>query len=320
MSNKIDTKYLDQSEYDRWNSFVNESTYGSIYSTTEYLDILCEVTNGNFKILVAKQEDEIIGGIGLYENKSPQGIYISPRLLLYYNGIVLRDYKTKYPSQLTSRHIAILTALEKTLSETEYNVVRLWNRPNLLDVRVFLARNWTTYLHYTYTVYISDLKVLWNKVDQNLRRLINRCDRDNYKIIKNDDFKSFYDLHVKTHERKGSPIYLSYEKYKIYYEKLQAKNLCSLYHACSKDGKIASSQLVLTGIHPITHTIAAATEETFMRSGVSAFLRWKVFEDLSDQGYLANDLTDAALNPVTKFKSQLGGNLEICIGLIKTNE
>ena len=319
MSIKIETGFLNQSEYELWDKFVVKSSYGSIYSTSEYLDILCEVTEGNFKILTAKQGDEIIGGVGLYEQNSSQGVYVSPRLLLYHNGIVLRDYSTKYPSQSTSRHINTMTALEEALSTQEYSSIRLWNRTNFIDARVFLSKKWTTNLHYTYTVYISDLNNLWDKIDHNLQRLINRCKKDHYEIVKNDDFKSFYALHVKTHERKGSPIYLSYENYKLYYECLRSKNLCSLYHARAPEGQIASSQLVLTGSHPVTHTVAAATDKSFMKSGVSAYLRWKVFEDLSHQGYLANDLTDATLNPVTRFKSQLGGDLELCIGLNKTN-
>lgn len=319
MSTKIETGFLNQSEYELWNNFVAKSSYGSIYSTSEYLDILCGVTDGNFKILTAKQGDEIIGGVGLYERNSSQGVYVSSRLLLYYNGIVLRDYDTKYPSQSASRHINTMTALEEALSTEDYSVIRLWNRTNFIDARVFLLKKWTTNLNYTYTVYLSDLNNLWDKVDHNLQRLINRCKKDHYEIVKNDDFKSFYDLHVKTHERKGSPIYLSYENYRLYYERLRSKNLCSLYHARAPEGQIASSQLVLTGSHPVTHTIAAATDESFMKSGVSAYLRWKVFEDLSHQGYLANDLTDAALNPVTRFKSQLGGDLQLCIRLNKTN-
>jgi hypothetical protein len=51
--------------------------------------------------------------------------------------------------------------------------------------------------------------------------------------------------------------------------------------------------------------------------GATAFLRWKVFEVLSGLGYAANDLTDAALNSVAHFKSQLGGTLEMCLILEK---
>ena len=43
--------------------------------------------------------------------------------------------------------------------------------------------------------------------------------------------------------------------------------------------------------------------------GASAFLRWHSCLALARNGYVANDLTDAALNPVTRFKSQLGGEL-----------
>ena len=60
---------------------------------------------------------------------------------------------------------------------------------------------------------------------------------------------------------------------------------------------------------------AAAADPAFLNTGATAFLRWKVFETLSSLGYAANDLTDAALNPVTHFKSQLGGDLELCLVL-----
>ena len=39
----------------------------------------------------------------------------------------------------------------------------------------------------------------------------------------------------------------------------------------------------------------------------------RVFEALSALGYAANDLTDAALSPVTRFKSQLGGDLHLSL-------
>jgi hypothetical protein len=67
---------------------------------------------------------------------------------------------------------------------------------------------------------------------------------------------------------------------------------------------------VLLNDHPVTHTVCAAADQEFLNLGATPFLRWKVFEDLSESGYKANDLTDAALNPVTRFKGQLGGDLE----------
>ena len=55
-----------------------------------------------------------------------------------------------------------------------------------------------------------------------------------------------------------------------------------------------------------------------MNAGATPFLRWKVFEALSAPWlHMASDLTDAALNPVAHFKSQLGGSLELCLVLEK---
>ncbi len=317
MGAKIDTVYLKESEYDQWNEFVANSSYGSIYNTPEYLDVLCGVTDGTFKILAAKQGDKIVGGIALYQRTSNAGQYVSPRLLLYYNGLVLLDFDSIYHSKNVSHQIAALTALEEALSKENYKTLHFRNRSSFYDARIFQMKHWLTRLNYTYTVYIEDIEQLWSKVDPNLRRLINRCKKQNYYIVKDDDFDSFYNLHLDTHERKGSPLYLPYDKYKVYYDRLRSLDLCSLYNAHEENGKVVSSQLVLKGVHPVTHTVCAATDEAFLNSGVSAFIRWKVFEDLSEQGYKANDLTDAALNAVTRFKSQLGGELQMCIDLVK---
>lgn len=66
----------------------------------------------------------------------------------------------------------------------------------------------------------------------------------------------------------------------------------------------------------MSHTVAAAFDAEYMQLGATAFLRWNAFEHLSRLGYEANDLTDATLNPVTHFKSQLGGDLKTNLVLV----
>ena len=55
--------------------------------------------------------------------------------------------------------------------------------------------------------------------------------------------------------------------------------------------------------------MCAAADVEHLSMGSTPFLRWNSFEALSKLGYAANDLTDAGLNDVTRFKSQLGGDL-----------
>jgi hypothetical protein len=235
--------------------------------------------------------------------------------LLYYHGPVTSIHDSKYPSEQTSRQNEILTALAEELERTGYGKIVFRNCSSLRDVRPFTARGWRTWVSYTYVVPVSDLEAQWQRVEQNLRRLIQRCRREGVRVTDDDDFDSFFRMHQGTHMRKKVSLYLPRPTFARYFQRLKNQDLCRLYHARLPDGRSVSSQLVLLGPHPRTHTVCAGTDPEFLRMGATAFLRWSVFEELSRMGYAANDLTDAELNPVSHFKSQFGADLEPCLNL-----
>jgi hypothetical protein len=307
---------LEPAAYDEWDGFVAASPDGAIYATTAYLDALCAAGGGRFRVLAVRRGDELAGGVALYERESPFGTYVSPRLLLYYNGLVLRRYDTKYPSQQTSRDLETLTALAEALDRGRYGAVLLKNRETVRDVRPFLARGWTVRPSYSYVVPVGDPPALWTRMEQNLRRLVTRCEtRDGVRCVEDDDFDAFYRLHQITLGRKDVAAYLPRAAFAIYLTRLRGLGLARLFHARLPDGRAIASQLVLLGPHPVTHTVSAAGDPEFSKLGAQAFLRWKVFEALAVLGYRANDLTDATLNPVTHFKAQLGGDLAVSLVL-----
>lgn len=84
------------------------------------------------------------------------------------------------------------------------------------------------------------------------------------------------------------------------------------------DGTAVASQLVLTGTFAGSHTVCAGAAHEHLALGTTPFLRWKAFEKLSVLGYRWNDLTDASLNSVTRFKSQLGGELQMSFNVYNT--
>jgi hypothetical protein len=313
MSAAITPRLLKESDYASWTQLVSQSAEGSPYHLPEYLDSLCRATGGRFKLLVAERNGEMLGGVPLYEEQSRWGRFVAPRLLLYYNGFVLKPYTGKYPSECAGLRIKILTALEEQLSKETYGRLRLKSRAMFSDARVFVARGWLARPTYTYVVRITDLPAAWNLVEPNLRRLIQRAEREGVTVTQDDDFDSFHRMHLETHQRKGAPLYLPEKAFRNFFEGLAKQGVLRLYHARLKDGQSISSQLVLLGPHSTSHTISAAADAKHLGLGGTPFLRWKVFESLAKLGYLANDLTDAELNPVTHFKSQLGGDLETCL-------
>jgi hypothetical protein len=315
MSRALETRLLAETEYPEWNRLVGRSAEGSIYSQPEYLDALCEAAGGRFRILAVRKGDELAGGVALYERGSGSSAYVGPRLLLYYNGILLRPYETRYPSERTARRNEILKALGVGLSSLRFDRIALRCRSPLQDVRVLLAQGWTARPQYSYVVPLSDLDRLRARMEGNLRRLVDRCAAQKLTVTEDEDFDAFYRMHRQTHERKGMRLYLPEAAFRRFFERLRANRIARLYQARLPGGESVSAQLVLTGGHPVSHTASAAADAAHRNLGATAFLRWEVFRRLAADGIAANDLTDAALGPVTHFKAQLGGDLELSLWL-----
>jgi hypothetical protein len=145
-------------------------------------------------------------------------------------------------------------------------------------------------------------------VDPNLKRLISRCERDGVTYREDDDLGALFRLHLQTHQRKGAPLYLPESAFRLFYDDLKKAGLARLGHAVLNDQVIAS-QLMLTGPHPVGHIVCAGADEQYLKLGANGFLRWQSLLARARDGFVAMDLTDAALSPVTRFKSQLGGQL-----------
>jgi hypothetical protein len=311
----VAVEVLPEAQHGEWSRLVRDSPDGSIYSLPEYLDILCRTAGGRFAVLVVRRRGELAGGAAVYERPSRHGLYVEPRRLLHYNGLVLRRYATRYPSEQTARQLKTMSALAAALGHRGYAWTTLVCPSSVTDVRPFLAAGWTAEPRYTYVVPIADRDLVWSRIEQNLRRLIGRCDRAGFVVADDDDFESFYGLHARTMERLEADTYLPRAAFREYFRALRAAGLCRLFQARSPDGRVAATQLVLLGSTRLTHTVAAAAHPDFAATGVSAFVRWRAFRALGEAGYEANDLTDASLSPVTHFKSQLGGELRLSLAL-----
>jgi hypothetical protein len=309
LSAPITVQTLREEEYDEWERLVAASPDGSIYATPAYLDTLCTVGGGRFRILGVRRLDRIIGGLPLYERPSRKGAFVSPRLLLYYLGPVLSRSVSSYPSQQSAQTIATMGALADALGTLGFAKISLRGRHTVSDMRSFLDRGWTCRPSYSYVVPLQDLRGQWNRVEQNLRRLVDRCTEQNVTHTNDDDFESFLRLHRLTMSHHDAVPYLPDDSFRRWFSTLHGSGGCRLFHARLPSGESIAAQIVLLGSHPVSHTVCAAIDPEHRRLGAAAFLRWRTFEWLAGQGKSGNDLTDAALNSVTHFKSQLGGEL-----------
>lgn len=315
MGDKLTTRFLQPDEYPRWAAFVAGAPAGSIYSLPDYLDALCTATGGTFRVLVAERGDQINGGIALYEHSGCS----LPRLLLYYNGVVLAHSNDPGSAKHTEAALHTLGALETALTALPYSRIRFKSRWPLHDWRVFQSAGWSLAPRWSYEVDLGDIAQAWNRLDKNARRLVRHAQDAGIVLATEGDFDAFYALHLATAERKGAPLYLPQDAYRQFVATLRARKLACLYEARLPEGKVVASQLVLTGPHAVAHTVCAGSSKETLSSGAATFLRWKAFEALAAAGYHGNDLTDAELNPVTRFKAQLGGELKLFFEVSRCN-
>ena len=317
MASQILTRYLDSSEYEQWDRFVDSTQLGSIYNQSFFLDALCKSFGTSFRILGAFKGDELVGGMGIHFKPSKHGDMVHIRPLLYYNGFVVSDFESKYPSITLSRQTEVVNAILNELESGKYASAEIASTSSFHDLRPFTVRDWRVWPRYTYLVPIADLKKQWEYAEQNIRRLISRCERDGMRLELSDDAEAFHVMNTNTYERKGVDPYASRQAFAHLYQTLKDRGVCQIYFAVTPEGQRAAGQIVLFTRHPVTHTWMAGSDPAFLQSGASAFLRWKTFEDLSQRGYQYNDLTDAMIPPVAKFKSQFGGRLEATFVLYK---
>ena len=319
MTRGYDARLLTPDEHGAWDELVATAPEGSPYHDSTYLDALCRAAGGDFRILAVHDGQELVGGVPLYERSSVTGAFVRPRLLLYYNGLVLRDYDTRYPSRVTSRHLGMMEALEGGLDARGYAGVELRCRSPRVDVRPFLEGGWSVRPGYTYVVQVDDTETLWERIDNNLRRLVRRADEEGLRFTEDDDFESFHRLHRTVAEEKGAPLYLDRVRFERFFRDLHESGMLRICHARLPGGESVAAALVLASSHPVTHTVSAAADPEHYDTGASPFLRWRVFQALGEAGYRANDLTDASLDSVSRFKRQLGADLELNLVLRRQN-
>jgi hypothetical protein len=317
-TSNVRARELREADFDAWCALLGRSPQGGVYGRPEYLAALCEATGASYRIIGVFLDDQLVGGVPLYERRQRAGTVVANRFLLYYNSIVLDLPSRKFHSDQTAQMQSVLAALERSLADGGYAHVSLHNHASLTDLRPFLARGWQSSLSYTYVVSLTDMARQWERVDQNLKRLIRRCERDGVSYREDADFDALFRLHWQTHSRKNAPLYLPERAFRRFFERVRSCGLARLGHAVFQD-KVVASQLMLVGPHPVSHTICAGADEDYLRLGASAFLRWHAFLALHRDGFVANDLTDASLNPVTRFKSQLGGDLTPTLSVARSD-
>ena len=177
-----------QIDDDTWSKFIRLSQQGSIFCMPEW----CQLFDDTYRILGVFKGDDLQGGIvgfqrgadfisGGYPVTQFQGICVKPH------------FEDKY---------SLVEALLEQLSQDYYGV-QVINHYSFHDVRPFLWAGYQPLIKYTYLISDPSLE----KMEKDTR----------YEILHNEskliqcDLRSFYDMYVRTFERKSLPVPVTYD-------------------------------------------------------------------------------------------------------------
>ena len=311
----LEVEILTEDHYENWDRFVTgQQRTGSVFNTTQYLDILCRATGGSFCVAAVREDDSFIAGLGIFRRRVHGHEIIAHRMLLSYNGPVLRDDQFTAPC-LRGKGFEAMDALRKFLLRQNVAGITLHCRDGNQDFRAFLNRGWAASPSYTIVVPTADCGRLWGRFDRNARRLVHRAEERGCTVQSDDDFDFLFHAHEEIHRRKAVPLYLPKAAFRTFVDDLVAADLGTIFTARLASGVPAAAQLVLLGKHSCSHTVCAGSDRAQLATGAGYLLRWRGFLELGARGYTANDLTDASYGDVTRFKEQFGGMLMLTMTL-----
>lgn len=76
-----------------------------------------------------------------------------------------------------------------------------------------------------YLIRLQDPEEAFRRVEQNQRRLIRRAGEEGLTLRSDDDFDALFRLHEDTHQRKGAPIYLPQDRFRVFFRTLAEQGL-----------------------------------------------------------------------------------------------
>lgn len=306
MKEEIETKILYPEDYGKWDSFVEESSLGSIFNSSLWLKTISMDVN-KFVLYGVFQKDVLIGGCCLFERKKSTFKYgYSPLFgtATPYGSLIISDKKTKEISEVESTRKSVIKSLSDYFLES-FDRISLINSPGFDDIRQFTWSGWKTDVRYTYLIRLDN--DLWYRVSHDCRKVVRRAIKNSIEIKTSSNIDEFYKLFEQMYYHQNLPVPVPKILINNIFNIFSKKNQCKLWIAKTDTGELAAAAMPVWDKKKGYGWISASNPE-IRETGASSLLYWSTFEELSKE-LDAFDLCGANTPNIAKFKSSFNPEL-----------
>lgn len=296
-------KRLEASEYDDWDSFVAESSQGTLFHTSYWL----RVSGQEFRIYGYFKGSELLAGLPLVSNVSNFGVkrayhpYLTP-----YLGIVFKENKAKYVKRISDEK-DICRDIAKSIKD-DFGLIHIEFTPFVLDLQPFIWEGFTSGVKYTYMLELGDLENVWNEMDARRRNGIVRAEKDGIYVEIGDDFKQVYATVEKTFGRQNKNIHFRSAAFG-YNEVLGQRNQCKSFLTKSKSGNTIGAVYIVWD-EKRSYCILSGYDSEANHRGAYGLAMWEAIKFTKNKlGLNQFDFEGSMLQPVEQAFRKFGGKL-----------
>jgi hypothetical protein len=223
---------IEKSEYDKWDSFVDESPQGTIFHKSLWL----EVSGEKLRIFGCYHDlGDLIAGFTCYEYKL-YGLFkhLTQGNNSPYYGNLYTKSEGKYLTKL-SRNRAISYEIAKTVKSYCHIANIVMSPYEMEDIMAFIWAGFTTNVNYTYVLDIKDTDLVWKNMDVDCRNSIRKAIKDGIFIDTECDFDKVLNLAKKTLLRQNHTPSDWIKKSPEYNRIMSERTQCKSFIAKNKD-------------------------------------------------------------------------------------
>jgi hypothetical protein len=282
--NEIEVRELLPSEYKEWNLLVEKAQPGTLFHTSEWLEICRDILSRDLRIYGCFRSDELVGGCPLFI-KNLKGflkIGASTCNMTDYCGPLIKERNSSKASKQVKETYDVLDALREFLYGQGFDSIHLKFSPGFEDVRSFIWNGWKSKVHYTHYL---DLK---ENIDKNISRTIRKdlksAAEAGLKTRIWNDPETYYGLLSKVYEKQKLEPPLPREFFERVFKHIREKDIGYMLVCETPDGEVVAAHLTLYG-KKSTVTWSTARDPSFNQRGANALLYYNEFLDLKSRNF-----------------------------------
>jgi hypothetical protein len=279
---EIEVRELVPAEYEYWDLLVDKAQPGTLFHTSQWLEICRDVLAKDLRIYGCFRNGELVGGCPLFVKKIKGILKVATSTcdMTSYSGPLIKEGASSKASKRVRETHEILNSLRKFLCKQGFDSIHLTFSLGFEDIRPFTWNGWDSTVHYTH--YLNLKENVDNNISQSIRRELKIATEAGLKTRAWNNPETYYQLLSVAYEKQNLAPPLPREFFERVFKLIQERDVGYMFVSETPEGEAVAAHLNLYG-KKCTVIWTSAMNPDFGRLGLNALLYYNEFLDLKSR-------------------------------------